>query len=158
MAFELSVALTKSLENEKQNIENEFSKLGFKLELCPDFELKTWEGGFLPIKLIELPQQYLFNLSQIIQISGFELYYEDQHASLRTAMGRTIAELILQCYFAAIMTYLSEGTYIDPQTGNAFEGKDALKRAHEEIMEYEEFIDDSSKKQHTFTKWGDYLG
>jgi len=150
MAFELSAALSKS-------IENEFAKLGIKLEICPGFELESWEGGFLPIRLIELPQEYLFNLPQLIQISGFELYYDQGHASSRTTMGRTIAELILQCYFTAILTLLSEGTYIDPQTGDTYEGREALKRAHEEIMEYEEFLDESSKKQHPFTRWEDYL-
>jgi hypothetical protein len=63
------------------------------------------------MKLIAMPDKYLFGLPKVIQISGFEVDFGPESAHFRTAMGRTIAELILQYYGAACLAVVTKGVY-----------------------------------------------
>lgn len=156
MAFELFVTCETIPANLAEVWEKELSAKGIVVEVLPGFLPSEWAGGFLPIKLIELPESYRFRLPSIVQISGFEVGFTLNSAHFRTAMGRTIAELILQCSCTAILAAITGGMYIDPQTDKIYEGERALKRAHDEIMEYEPYMDDASRTQHGFTRWSDY--
>jgi len=71
-------------------------------------------------------------------------------------MGRTVAELILQCHGAACLAIVTRGVYYDPQTGKSFEGTAAIQRADQEIMAYQPYIDERARVQHEFTQWSDY--
>jgi hypothetical protein len=156
MSFDLVVEMKTKVDHLRQRWQDEINSHGFSVEILPSFDPDAWEGGFLPIKLGGMPDKYLFGLSNVIQISGFELSFGPESAHFRSAMGRTLAELILQCYGAASLAVISNGVYHDPQTGESFEGALAIKRAHWEVMAYEPYIDHDARVQHGFTKWSDY--
>lgn len=156
MAFELVVEMKAGVEDLRQRWQAEINSHGFSVEILPSFDPATWQGGFLPIKLVSLPDKYLFGLPKIVQISGFEVSFGPESAHFRTAMGRTLAELILQCFGAASLAVITNGVYYDPQTGESFEGVSAINRADWEIKAYEPYIDHRARMQHEFTNWSDY--
>ena len=101
MAFELVVEMKSSVKNLRQRWQEEINCHGFSVEILPSFDPATWQGGFLPIKLVSMPDKYLFGLAKVVQISGFEVSFGAESAHFRSAMGVPLAELILQCYGAA---------------------------------------------------------
>ena len=158
MSFELVVEMKSGVKDLRQSWQDEINSHGFSVEILPSFDPASWQGGFLPMKLIAIPDKYLFGLPKVIQISGFEVDFGPESAHFRTAMGRTIAELILQCYGAACLAVVTKGVYHDPQTGESFEGASAVQRADWEIMAYQPYMDQHARVQHAFTQWSDYDG
>ena len=156
MAFELVVEMRTRLKILRQHWQEEINSHGFSVEILPSFDPATWQGGFLPIKLVSMPDKYLFGLPKVVQISGFEVSFGPESAHFRSAMGWPLAELILQCYGAASLAVITAGLYHDPQTGESFEGASAIDRADWEIMAYEPYIDHHARAQHEFTNWSDY--
>ena len=156
MSFELVVEIRTRVTDLRKRWQEEINLHGFSVEILPSFDPDTWQAGFLPIKLVSMPDKHLFGLPKVIQISGFELDFSPESAHFRTAMGRTIAELILQCYGAACLAMITNGAYHDPQTGESFEGASAIAQADREIMAYEPYIDQRARVQHAFTTWSDY--
>jgi hypothetical protein len=156
MAFELSVLMRARVDDLRSRWQDEINAQGFHVEIMPSFRHEKWAGGFLPIKIVSMPQAYLFGLQNVTQLSGFEVDFQPQSAHFRSGMGRTVAELVMQCYGAATLAVITNGVYHDPQTGDSFEGAAALERAHLEILDYAPYIDDRSKRQHAFTRWSDY--
>jgi hypothetical protein len=156
MSFELVVKMRSGVKNLRERWQDEINSHGFVVEILPSFDPATWQGGFLPIKLVALPDKYLFGLPKITQIAGFEVSFGPEWAHFRTAMRRTLAELILQCYGAACLAVSTDGVYHDPQTGESFEGASAIQRADWEIMAYQPYIDQYARAQHAFTQWSDY--
>ncbi len=156
MSFELVVEMKSSVKDLQHRWQEEINSHGFSVEILPSFEPATWQGGFLPIKLVAMPDKYLFGLPKVIQISGFEVSFAAESAHFRSAMGRPLAELILQCYGAASLAVITNGVYHDPQTGESFEGASAINRADSEIMAYQPYMDTHGRAQHEFTKWSDY--
>ncbi len=157
MAFELTVQYGNPITKMKQLLEAELLGQGISVEIWPGFEPRDWGGGFLPIKLVNLPNEYLFGLNQVVQISGFEVNFTDCYAHLRSAMGRPIAELILTCHAAAALAVISNGVYHDLQAGEAIPANKAVARAKQEVLAYVPFLDRRAKVQHPFTKWSDYI-
>lgn len=156
MAFELVVEMRADAKDLRQRWQEEINSHGFTVEILPSFDVKTWRGGFLPIKLAAMPDKYLFGLPEVIQISGFEISFGPESAHFRSAMGRPLAELILQCYGAASLAVITKGVYYDLQTGESFKDVSAIDRADWEIMAYEPYIDVGARTQHLFGKWSDY--
>ena len=156
MAFELVVEIRKRVSNLRHRWQEEINSYGFSVEILPRFEPDTWQGGFLPIKLVAMPDKYLFGLPKVIQVSGFEVSFTPVSAHFRSAAGRPLAEVILQCYGAACLAVISDGAFHDLQTNESFEGDSAIARADWEIMEYEPYIDEHARVQHEFTNWSDY--
>jgi hypothetical protein len=156
MSFDLIVEIKTRVKNLRQCWQEEINSHGFSVEILPSFDPDSWKGGFLPIKLVSMPDKYLFGLPKVVQISGFEVSFGPESAHFRSPMGRPLAEMILQCYGAASLAIVINGTYFDPQSGESFEGAAAIKRADWEIMAYEPYIDHHARAQHEFTKWSDY--
>jgi hypothetical protein len=158
MSFELAVEYRQPIADVKAGLEAELMAQGIHVEVCPSFSPADWSGGFLPIKLTRLPDEYLLGLPQVVQVSGFEATFSDISAHLRTTMGRTIAELILQCHSAAALAVLSKGVYHDLQTSEAVPADSAVARARQEVFAYVPHLNDEAKTQHPFTQWRDYTG
>ncbi len=156
MAFELVVEMKTSVKEFRQRWQEEINSHGFSVEILPSFNPDTWQGGFLPIKLVSMPDKYIFGLPKVTQISGFEVSFGPESAHFRSAMSRPLAELILQCYGAACLAVITNGVYYDPQTSESFQGASAVSRADWEIMAYKPYIDDHARTQHKFGKWSDY--
>jgi hypothetical protein len=158
MSFELEVEMKNGVRNLRKRWHDEINAHGFSIEILPSFDPANWQGGFLPIKLAAMPDKYLFGLPRVVQISGFEIDFDGESAHFRTASGRTLAELTLQCYGAACLAVITNGVYHDPQAGESFEGASAIERANWEIMAYQPYIDQRARVQHPFTQWSDYDG
>jgi hypothetical protein len=156
MAFELVVEMQTRVKNLRQRWQEEINSHGFSVEILPSFDPDTWQGGFLTIKFVSMPDKYLFGLPKVVQMSGFEVSFGPRVAHFRSPMGRPLAALILQCYGAASLAVITNGVYHDPQTGESFEGASAINRGDWEIMAYEPYIDHHARAQQEFTKWSDY--
>ena len=154
MAFELIVSLPPDTSDLVPRLESQLQQTGIVAEIYPSFDLATWGGGCVPIRLCSLPTRYLFGLAQVEQIVAIEFYRGNCEVTLRTAMGRTIAELILQCHLAAALAVITGGKLFDPQEGEEFTGQAAVNRADFEIARYE--LDVAARVQHRFTRWEDY--
>lgn len=156
MAFELVVEMKTRIKGLRERWQAEINSHGFSIEILPSFDPDSWEGDFLPIKLSAMPDKYLFRMPKVIQISGFEISFGPESAHFRSAMGRPLAELILQCYGAATLAVITHGICYDLQTNASFQGASAIERADWEICAYEPYLDQSAKVQRPFTKWSDY--
>jgi hypothetical protein len=156
MAFELVVEMRSRGNKVRQRWQKEINSHGFAVEILPSFDPDTWKGGFLPFKLVRMPDKYLFGLLKVIQVSGFEVSFGPESAHFRSAMRRPLAELILQCYGAASLAVITNSVYHDAQTGGSFEGASAITQADREIMDYEPYIDQHARAHHAFTRWSDY--
>jgi hypothetical protein len=156
MSFNLVVEMKIRVNNLREHWQQEINSHGFSVEILPAFDPDTWQGGFLPIKLVAMPDKYLFRLPKVVQIAGFEVDFRTESAVLRTATGRTLADLILQCFGAASLAIITDGVYHDPQTGESFKGPSAIARADWEMKAYVPYIDQRARTQHEFTCWADY--
>jgi hypothetical protein len=156
MSFDLVVEMKKRVKGLREQWQEEINTHGFSVEILPSFDPEIWQGGFLPIKLVSMPDKYLFGMPKAVQISGFEVSFSPESAHFRSAMRRPLAELILQCYGAASLAVITDGVYHDPQTGESFEGASAIERADWEVMAYEPYVDHHARAQHAFTNWSDY--
>ena len=61
MGFELVVEMKTGAKDLRQRWQEEINLHGFSIEILPTFDAVTWQGGFLPIKLIAMPDKYLLN-------------------------------------------------------------------------------------------------
>lgn len=156
MAFEIVVETRTSVKNLRLRWQEEINAHGFSIEILPSFNRESWQDRFLPIKLLSMPAKYRFGLPDVVQISGFEVGFGPESAHFRSASGRPLAELVLQCYGAASLAVITDGVYHDPQTGESFEGAAAINRADWEILAYEPYIDHHARVQRAFTRWSDY--
>lgn len=55
MSFELVVEMKADVNNLRQRWQDEINSRGFSVEILPSFDPASWRGGFLPIKLIAMP-------------------------------------------------------------------------------------------------------
>ena len=156
MSFDLVVNMKDPVRELRDAWQRAINAQGFEVEILPGFDPDDWGGGFLPIKLVSQPTEFLFGLPQIVQVSGFEVGFSPNEARFRTASSRTISELTLQCYGAATLAELTNGTYFDPQEGATFSGESAIQRARAEVLGYEPYLDAKARRQHRFTDWKDY--
>lgn len=153
MAFELIVEMRTPVRDLRARWQLELLAHGLHVEIFPGLEPDTWQGGFLPFKLEPLPDRYRFDMLGVVQLSGFEVDFSPGVAHFRSAAGRSIAELVLTCYGAACLAIITGGAYHDPQTGEAFEGRAAIDRAHWEILAYEPYMKHHARIQHPFIGW-----
>ncbi len=126
---------------------------GLTVEFHPSFDGHVWGGGFLPIMVTSIapgafPAAHRYSAPPFV--CGFELTVSDLEASsghpggvpgryfeLRTALGRSVADLRLQCFAAATLAIVTGGTVEDPQQDASFEGQEAIRNAAREADEYE---------------------
>src|SRR6516162_3440284 len=117
MSFDLVVSMPYRPRELRLAWEREFAERGFDVQIYPDFDPQTWEGGFLPFRVAEAPYELTgVNLHDPV-VAGFEIDFRGESAHLRTAMGRTTLDFALQCVGAAILAKLSGGEYVDDQNG-----------------------------------------
>jgi hypothetical protein len=128
------------------------SEHGLQVIFHPAFDLMQWAGGWVPATLRPtrdaFPAAARYGSNRVV--CGFELDIaiprtpaarEGREArryfAFRTAAGRTVADLRLQCFAAATLAILSEGLVEDPQQGASFRGERAIENARREADEYE---------------------
>jgi hypothetical protein len=140
------------------------AKQGLSVEVYPRFRASTGGGRFLPFKLTvragAFPAAERYGPEPVL--AGFELDFSSTGpgeleelaegaeaelagllrsaravAILRTAMGRTVADLRLQCFAAATLAKLCCGVVLDEQQGKYFFGSATLANASREAEAYE---------------------
>jgi len=137
MSVDLFVKFTSLPSDVKSKWESALSTLGFEVEFHPDFDSVTWLGGLLPARMLAVDPALQTNYGKLPIIAGFELYLSKDSAHLTTSMGRTMADLRLQCLAAATLASITDGKYEDPQEGKSYSGDKALKIALKHIRNYE---------------------
>ena len=161
MSFELAVAVPLHEENVVPRWQVELRRHGLDCEFFPGFTLHSWAGGHLPARLAingtaSFPFASRYGTAPIL--AGFELDKSEYgptgltrvlpralqrfpkrglHVGFRTAMGRSVADLRLQCMAAATLAALLGGIYSDPQSGLNLSAADAIPVALAEADQFE---------------------
>jgi hypothetical protein len=141
------------------------SRHGLVVEVFPGFTVADWKGGFLPFKVIVKPNS--FPAAQRYGgdpvLAGFEVDFQLEDpadleefaaeapaevaavyrksrvsAYFSTSMGRTVADLRLQCFAAATLAVASGGLVSDGQQGKDFLGDAAMQNAAREANAFDE--------------------
>ena len=154
MAFELIVACEKPIPSDlRERWPELLAKHGIQCEIHPDFTPESWNGGFLPFKIDEMPSHFIGEEIASPAMSGFEVDFDESSASFRSAMGRTTTEFSLLCLCAAELTQITNGEYHDPQSGHSFAASDCMEAALAEIRATLDFDGAADRIQHPFHRW-----
>jgi hypothetical protein len=160
MSFDLTVYTPDFPPDLKARWESLLLDAGLRCEFPPGFHPDTWDGGCLPVKLEVIPGSFRnadrfgsapFIASFDFDVCRFEGVEESEvpkkvaavlkqahwESWLRTAAGRTVADLRLQSFAAAALAVVTGGVVYDPQQGQFFTGGEALTNAAEEAEMYE---------------------
>jgi hypothetical protein len=152
MSFELTVVPNRVPPDLGSRWQQALEAAGLRCEFHPTFRGAVWPGGYLPIKVTAVAADSFPEASRYSEstpfICGFELDIsagesegsapESRLFVLRTAMGRSVADLRLQWFGAATLAILTGGEVEDPQRGENFPTDAALVQAAREADEYEE--------------------
>ena len=136
MGFDLTVSTPARPANLKELWEREFAAIGFEVEIYPGFSPDSWDGGFLPFRVVAAPEEYIGLKLSETALSGFEIDFSPDSAWIHTSMGRTTTEFALQCLGAALLAKLCGGEYFDGQNGLECAGVNALEAVKKEIAAY----------------------
>lgn len=162
MSFELLVAAPDLTEDLTPAWIAALADYGLECEFYPGFSLLNWRGGHLPAslritRLDAFPAANRYGPMPIL--AGFELDISEfrpvglrrmvprrlsrfpavgSRVAFRTATGRSVADLRLQCMAAATLTSITGGLYSDPQQGVVLGPADAISAAIREANGFEE--------------------
>ena len=153
MAFELEVRYGTLPASLKERWEEEFLSLGFRVEIMPGFQPSAWQGGFLPIRVTEAPADFVGFALPSEAVSGFEVWFSDDAAHFRSAMGRPTTEFAMQCFGAAVLAKITGGTYFDPQSGVELPSLDAVHAARDEVLAFVKEARERELVHHAFPGW-----
>ncbi len=117
MSYDLNVEYTAVPNDLRTRWEALLLREGFRVEILPDFEPKTWEGGFLPMRLTDAPEALIGMKLPSDAVAGFEVSFDKRNALFRFGNGAPTTEIATMCVGAALLAELSNGRYIDPQSG-----------------------------------------
>lgn len=151
--FDLVVSTPIRPQRFKTTWESLFAAQGFEVEIYPQFSPDTWEGGFLPFRVVSAPVELIGLHMATPCVSGFEVDFTPESACLQTSMGRTTTEFALQCIGAATLAQMCGGQYIDNQNGLTCNSDDAQAVAIAEIKKYLSTASDKEKTGHEFPGW-----
>jgi hypothetical protein len=158
------------------------SRHGLLVEVFPGFSPARWKGGFLPFKLgvarasfstadrygdgavlagfeVDFQSESPADLEELATEAPPEVasvYRKSRHSAyLSTSMGKTVADLRLQCFAAATLAIASGGVVSDGQQGKDFVGEAAIQNAAREADEHEAHADNPRDWDLTpFPGWG----
>lgn len=134
MAFELTVTAGQATAlNLAELWPESLRRYGIACTVHPSFSPKTWQGGLLPFRVDAMPTSLIGIELQAPATSGFEVYFDGDSVTFRSAMSRTSTEFALLCLCAAELACFVDGLYCDPQSGRDYKGEDARLAALEEI-------------------------
>jgi len=172
MAFELSVLGRAPTPDIVTSWQARLAAHGLLCEFHLGFAFGSWEGGFLPIKLVVIPGAFPLaeRYGPAPILCGFEfdihpvsdvhlpsrgaadllerLRKADWHYYFRTTIGRNVGDLRLQCFGAATLAELTHGLVFDPHQGAYFVGPAALANAAREADSYEDNSSEPHQWQH----------
>ena len=182
MSFDLTVYAPAWPDDPARVWQESLARHGLVVEVLPGFSPGRWRGGFLPFKLLVTPGSFAAagRYGQEAVRAGFEIDFQvespadleamasraspmvaavyrksRQSAYLSTSMGRTVADLRLQCFAAATLAVASGGVVSDGQQGEAFVGDAAIQNAAREADAYEANAEDPRDWGLTpFPGWG----
>jgi hypothetical protein len=126
---------------------------GVEVEIYPSFQSSTWEGGFLPMKVLAMPQEYIGCLVRAPALSGFEVDFADHTASFRSPASRTTTEFALLCLSAAAMAKITGGRFDVPGEGLPASRKDPFEEAIELLKSFVSESTESDFRQYPFERW-----
>jgi hypothetical protein len=141
------------------------SRHGLVVEVLPGFSVPKWKGGFLPFRLVVRPGSFpaAERYGRDALLAGFEVGFQPEEAAdledfaaeaspeaaavyrnarcsayLSTSMGRTVADLRVQCFAAATLALACGGLVSDGQQGMDFMGDGAIQNAVREADDFDE--------------------
>jgi hypothetical protein len=155
MSFDLFVSF-EQLPSDLARVWTEgFRRHGFEVEVMPGFDPSTWEGGFLPCRVLAAPEELVGITLPDPGVSGFELSFEKKEAYFRSASGRPTTEFAMQCLGAALLAEATGGSYDDPQAGKKYRGAAAIDAALDEIRMFVPTARPHERVHHSFPGWAE---
>jgi len=161
MSFDLIVECPSLPEDLKPNWEGAFLREGFDVEICPSFRPSTSNGGFWPMRLTAAPEELIGMPLPGVAVSGFEVSFDQGGTSngattvvsFRFAYGVPTTEFAMLCVGAALLAALSNGKYIDPQSGAEHVGRDSVDAAKATVRDFLMHATESERVHHPFPGW-----
>ena len=140
--------------------QSSLAREGFEVEICPDFQPATWEGGFLPMKVISAPEALIGLPLDETTVSGCEVRFDEGEGGKRVAAfrfgdGGPTTEHAIVCMAAALLAELTNGTYVDPQAGTETPGREAVAAAKATIGAFLENAGPEQFVHHAFPGWAE---
>jgi hypothetical protein len=83
--------------------------IGVEIEVYPHFTPATWEGGFLPVKVLAMPRELVGVAFASPILSGVEIDFDGGVASLRSPASRSAVDCALFCLSAAAIAKVTGG-------------------------------------------------
>ena len=165
MSFGLSVYAPEWPGDLARVWQESLSRHGLVVEVFPGFSAAQWKGGFLPFRLVvtagSFPAAERYGSEAVL--AGFEVDFRSENSAdleevaaeaspeaaavyrksrcsayFSSSMGRTVADLRLQCFAAATLALASDGLVSDGQQGKDFLGDAAIQNAAREADAFDQ--------------------
>ncbi len=164
MSFDLNVEFDSLPDDLKTRWAATFRSEGFEVEICPGFDPASWEGGFLPMRVTVAPETLVGVSLPAAAIGGFEVSFDEPDAfdggnkrcaHFRFGWGGPSLEFAMLCIGAALLAQLTNGTYVDPQSGEEHDRDACLAAAKTSVREFLHQQRAVSLEVHSFSSWED---
>jgi hypothetical protein len=178
MSFSLHVLAQRLPEDFVSRWKESLANYGLHCEFPPGLSLGEWRGGYLPVKLDVDPNAFPsagrygaqsllagFELDLSGTASGWEalelparlserMRQVEREFFLETHLGRTVADLRLQCFAAATLAIITDGVLYDGQQGVYYFGEEGIEAAAREAGEYENNLSEEDEWENlVFPGW-----
>jgi len=153
MSFDLIVEASALPDDLKGKWESLYRREGFEVEISPGFEPGTWDGGFLPMRVAQAPAHLIGIELPSEAGSGFEVAFEQGSATFGFQLGGPTTEFAVLCVGAALLAELADGVCFNPQSGEQFQGQQAIEPAKQEIVAFLTEAGERERTHHPFPGW-----
>ena len=128
---------------------------GVEVEIYPSFDVGTWQGGFLPMKVLAMPLEYIGCALQSPALSGFEVDFGPKRASFRSPACRTTTEFSLLSLSAAAIAEITGGRLEIPEADLPPSELDPFLEAIDLLKSFVAESTEEDRRQSPFEKWLD---
>lgn len=128
---------------------------GVEVEVYPSFEVATWGGGFLPMKVLAMPAEFIGGALQSPALSGFEVDFRATTACFRSPASRTTTEFALLNLSAAAIAEITGGRLEMPEAGITSSENDPFDEAVDIVRGFVSESSEEDRRQYPFERWLD---
>jgi hypothetical protein len=126
--------------------------VGVDIEICPGFAPATWEGGFLPMKVLAMPIALSGVPISSPILSGAEIDFDDGVASLRSPASRSVVDYAMFCLAAEAIARVTGGR-LEVEGGECRLSADPFSDSVEAIRGFVMEASDDDFRQVPFESW-----
>lgn len=154
MSFDLEVVSPAAFPDDLgARMVTELRKVGVEIDVYPNFTPSAWEGGFLPMKVLAIPAEYIGCALLYPALSGFEVSFDQRTAWFRSPAGRTTIEFALQCLCAAAVVKITGGHIVLSNGDITRSDQDPIQEAVRAAKDFAAESTESDRRQEVFERW-----